>query len=216
MYPYDYVDSLKKLSDKQLPSKEEFYLRLNNTEISDEDYQHAQNVWNVFGMKSMRQYHDLYLKSDVLLLADVFENFRDMCMSNYKLNPCWYYTSPGLSWDALLKTTNIYLENIKDPDMHLFFEKGTRGGISIITTRYGEANNPYMGDEYDSEKPTKYITYLKNWISKIGEMFHAQCSHAHNEYSLAAERLVVGKVEKLIHSLSSKTKYVVNHKTLKC
>ena len=111
-------------------------------------------------MKSMREYHDLYLKSDVLLLADVFKNFRDVCMSNYGLDPCWYYTSPGLSWDALLKTTNNYLENIKDPDMYLFFEKGTRGGISTITTRYGEANNPYMRDEYDDSKPTKYITYL--------------------------------------------------------
>ena len=80
MYPYNYVDSLEKLSDKQLPSKEEFHLRLNNTKISDKDYQHAQNVWNVFGMKTMREYHDLYLKSDVLLLADVFENFRDVCI----------------------------------------------------------------------------------------------------------------------------------------
>ncbi len=110
-------------------------------------------------MKTMMEYHDLYLKSDVILLA-VFENFQDVCMSNYGLDPCWYYTSPGLSWDALLKTANIYLENIKDPDMYLFFEKGSRGGISTITTRYGEGNNPYMGDEYDDSKPTKYITYL--------------------------------------------------------
>ncbi len=81
-------------------------------------------------------------------------------MGNYGLDPCWYYTSPGLSWDALLKTTNIYLENIKDPDMHLFFKKGTRGGIFMITTRYGKANNLYMEDEYDPEKLTKYIIYL--------------------------------------------------------
>ena len=160
VYPYDYMDSLEKSDDDKLPSKEEFYLRLNNTEISDEDHQHAQNVWNVFDMKTVREYHDLYLKSDVLLLADVFENFRDVCMSNYGLDPCWYYKSPGLSWDALLKTTNIYLENITDPDMYLFFEEGTTGGISTITTRYGEAKNPYMGDEYDPEKPTKCVTYL--------------------------------------------------------
>ncbi len=111
-------------------------------------------------MRSMREHHNLYLKFDVLLLADVFENFRDVCISNYGLGPCWYYTSPGLSWDTLLKTTNIYLENITDPDMYLFFKKGTRGGISTITTTYGEANNPYMGDEYDPEKLTKYITCL--------------------------------------------------------
>ncbi len=136
------------------------YSQLNDSDISKEDYQHAQNVWEKFDMKTMREYHDLYLRSDVLLLADVFENFRDVCMSKYGLDPCWYYTSPGLSWDALLKTTNIYLENITDPDMYLFFEKATRGGISTITTRYGDANNPYMGDEYDDSKPTKYITYL--------------------------------------------------------
>ena len=86
-------------------------------------------------MRTIREYHDLYLKSDVLLLADVFENFLDVCMSNYGLDPCWYYMSPGLSWDALLKATNIYLENIMDPDMYLFFEKGTTGGIFTITTR---------------------------------------------------------------------------------
>ena len=94
VYPYDCVDSLERLSDNKLPSKEEFYSPLNNTKISDEDYQHAKNVWGEFDMKSMREYHDLYLKSDVLLLADVFENFRDVCMSQYGLDPCWYYTSP--------------------------------------------------------------------------------------------------------------------------
>ena len=81
-------------------------------------------------------------------------------MSNYGLDVCWYYTSPGLSWDALLNTTNIYLENTMRPDMYLFFKKETGGGISTITIRYGELNNPYMGDEYDHSKPTKYITYL--------------------------------------------------------
>ena len=108
VYPYDFVDSLERLSDKKLPSKEEFCSTLNNTKISDEDYRHAQNVCNEFSMKNMSEYHDLYLKSNVLLLADVFENFRDVCMSNYGLDPCWYYTSPGLTWNALLKTTNIY------------------------------------------------------------------------------------------------------------
>ncbi len=97
VYPYDYVDSLEKLSDNKLPLKEEFYSRLNNTTISDEDCQHAQDVWEKFDMKTLREYHDLYLKSDVLLLADVFENYRDVCMSNYEIDPCWYYTSPGLS-----------------------------------------------------------------------------------------------------------------------
>ena len=105
VYPYDYVSSLDKLSETQLPPKEEFYSKLNDEDISDEDYQHAMNVWNTFGCKTLRDYHNLYLKSDVLLLADVFENFRKTCLKHYKLDPAHYYTSPGLAWDACLKTT---------------------------------------------------------------------------------------------------------------
>ncbi len=132
--------------------------------------------------------------------------------------------------------------------MYLFFEKGNRGGISTITTRYGEANNPYMGDEYDPEKPTKYITYLdannlygwamsnplptggfkwmeeedlRNWRNvpctvEVDLEYPKELDDAHNEYPLAAERLVIGKVEKLIPNLDDKTKYVVNHRALKC
>ena len=103
VYPYDYVSSLEKLSETQLPPKQEFYSHLNDEEISDEDYQHAIKVWNTFGCKTIRDYHDLYLKSDVMLLADVFENFRKTCLHHYKLDPVHYYTSPGLAWDACLK-----------------------------------------------------------------------------------------------------------------
>ena len=110
-------------------------------------------------MKSMRDYHDLYLKTDVLLLADVFENSSDVCIENYKLDHAWYYTAPGLAWDACLKKTEVNLELLKDVDMLLMFEKGIRGGVSTITKRHAEANNPYM-NIYDSNSPNKYITYL--------------------------------------------------------
>ena len=90
VYPYDYVSSLDKLSETQLPPKEEFYSQLNDEHISDEDYQHAINVWNTLGCKTIRDYHDLYLKSDVLLLADVFENFRATCLKHYKPDPAHY------------------------------------------------------------------------------------------------------------------------------
>lgn len=110
-------------------------------------------------MKTMRDYHDLYLESDVLLLSDVFENFRDVCMENYHLDPTFYYTAPGLAWDACLKITKIKLELLEDYDMLMMVEKGIRGGVSMISTRYGKANNPYMKD-YDLEQPTKYISYL--------------------------------------------------------
>ena len=111
-------------------------------------------------MKSMRDYHDLYNRVDVLLLADVFENFRDICIKNYNLDPAHYYTAPGLAWDAALKVTEVELKLLFDMDMLLMVEKGIRGGVSSIHNRYGKSNNRYMGDKYDASKPTKYITYL--------------------------------------------------------
>ena len=107
----------------------------------------------------MGEYHDLYLVSNVLLLTDVFENFRKTCMQYYKLDPCLYFTSPGLSWDAMLKMTNIKLELMTDIDMFQFIEKGMHGGVSYIANRYGNANNKYM-KEYYEKAPSKYITYL--------------------------------------------------------
>ena len=108
----------------------------------------------------MRDYHDLYLKTDVLLLADVFENFRSVCIQNYKLDPAWYYTAPGLACDACLKKTKVELELLKDVDMLLMIENGIRGRVSTIKKRYAKANNPYM-NTYDSNSPNiKYIVYL--------------------------------------------------------
>ena len=120
---------------------------------------HAKNVWNVFNIKTMGQYHDLYLESDIPLLSDVFENFRNTCMQYYELDPCHYFTSPGLSWDAMLKMTNIKLKLLTNIDMFQFIEKGMRGGVSYIANRYGKANNKYM-KSYDKKTSSKYITYL--------------------------------------------------------
>ena len=156
VYPYDYTDSLGTSGDQQLPPKDEFDSILTDEGISDAQYQHAQNVWNTFDMRTMGEYHDLYLKSDILLLADVFENFRKTCLQYYKLDPCHYFTSPGLSWDAMLKMTGIKLELITDVDMFHFIEKGLRGGISYIANRQGKANNKYMSG-YNPEKLSKYI-----------------------------------------------------------
>ena len=159
VYPYDYVSSLDKLSEKQLPPKEEFYSKLNDENISEDDYLHAIRVWDTFECKTLRDYHGLYLKSDVLLLADVFENFRKTCLKHYKLDPAHYYTSPGLAWDACLKETGQQLQLLHDYDMLMMFEKGIRGGISHISKRYAEANNKYM-KSYDSSKKSKFIQYL--------------------------------------------------------
>ena len=107
----------------------------------------------------MGDYHDHYLKKDVLLLADVFEKFIDTCLKYYGLDPCHYFSSPGLSWDAMLKMTGVKLEKISDTDKYLFIEKGLRGGISYIAKRYAKGNNKYTND-YDPKKPSKFITYL--------------------------------------------------------
>ena len=159
VYPYDYMDSFDKFHKTKLPMKEEFHSILSNEHITDKQYDHAQNVWKTFNLKTMGDYHDLYLKSDILLLADVFENFRVTCLQYYKLDPCNYFTSPGLAWDAMLKMTNVKLELLTDIDMFQFIEKGMRGGTSYIANRYGKANNKYM-KKYDEKEPSKYIMYL--------------------------------------------------------
>ena len=115
-------------------------------------------MWKTFNCKTLGDYHDLYLRTDVLLLADIFQTFRKTCMNNYKLDPLHYYTAPGLSWDALLKYTEIDLELLTDIDMHLFIEKGMRGGISMVSKRHAKANNPYVAD-YDKTRDSNYIMY---------------------------------------------------------
>jgi len=151
---------LEKFNKTQLPSKEEFYSKLSGSHITDDDFEHAQKVWEHFGMKTFREYHDLYLKTDVLLLADVFENFWNICLNNYDLDPAWYYTSHGLAWDACLKKTGVELELLSDPDMLLMVEQGIRGGVSMISKRYAKANNKYMGEKFDPNEEPRFIQYL--------------------------------------------------------
>ena len=159
-YPYEYMDSEEKFNDTKLPPREAFYSRLSGKGITEKDYEHARNVWNSFKMKTFKEYHELYNITDVLLLADVFENFRDLCLKIYGLDPVFYFTAPGLAWDACLKMTSVKLELLSDEDMLLMFEEGIRGGISIISNRYGEANNKYMRKGFNENKPSKYLMYL--------------------------------------------------------
>ena len=160
VYPYSYVTGPEKLQETHLPPRAAFYNDLQDEALSEEDYCHAQRVWDTFQLRTLGEYHDLYLKTDVLLLADVFENFRKVCLATYKLDPAHYISAPGLSWDSMLRTTKVELDLITDPDMHLFLEKGMRGGISMISHRYAEARNPHMA-EYTSQpsSPPSYIAY---------------------------------------------------------
>ena len=159
VYPYDFMDSFEKFNQMELPAKKQFYSILNDQHITNDEYDHARKVWKTFNIKTMGEYHDLCLKSDMLLLADVFESFRKTCLQYYKLDPCHYFTSPGLSWDTMLKMTNFKLELMTDVDMFRFIEKGMHGGVSYIANRYGKANNKHM-KKYNERAPSKYIMYL--------------------------------------------------------
>lgn len=160
VYPYVYTDSWDKLDELKLPEKSHFYSDLTLEGISDSEYEHAKLVWNTFNCQTLGQYSDLYLRTDVLLLSDVFENFRTISIQNYDLDPLYYLTLPGLTFDAMLKFTNVELELLSDYDKYLFIEKAIRGGIATCVKRYAEANNRELGDLYDSEKPDSYLIYI--------------------------------------------------------
>ena len=128
--------------------------------IIKEDYQHAQKVWKELGIHNLGDYHDLYLRTDAVLLANVFEAFRDTCLKHYKLDPAHFYTSPGLAWKACLKCTGIRLELLTNPDMLLMFERGIRGGITQVVCKYTSAYNKYMGDKFNPNEDTTYLQCL--------------------------------------------------------
>ncbi len=159
VFPYEYMTDFSKLNATSLPPKEAFYSQLTDSEISDDDYDHAQKVWDAFHCKTMKDYHNLYLKTDVLLLADVMTEFRKTCKKAYGLEAFHYYTSPGLAWDAMLKFTKIELDLLSNADMYLMVEKGIRGGVSSIMKRYSKANHKGL-DDYDPKRPNKHILYL--------------------------------------------------------
>ena len=159
VYPYEYADTWEKFSEISLLSKEDFYSNLNMEDISDIDYRHANNVFKVFKLENLGDYHDLYVKSDTLLLADVFNNFKDVCLKEYELDPAHFLSLPGLAWQACLKKTNIELELLTDDDMLLMVEEGIRGGICHSIHRYVKANNKYMKN-YNNNEESSYIQYL--------------------------------------------------------
>ena len=159
VYPYEYINSQDRFLETELPPIHEFSTYLHG-KINQKDYNHAQKVWHEFGCKNLGEYHDLYLKTDVLSLADIWTQFRKTCMQYYELDPSHYVSAPALAWDAMLKMTGVKIGLFTDMAMHDFIEKAKRGGIAMACQRYLKANNSKMGEAYDSTRPTTWISYV--------------------------------------------------------
>ena len=158
VYPYEYMDNWERFEETSLPDKESFYSSLNMENIDDIDYRYGNDVFKKFKLKNLGEYHDLYVQSDTLLLAGVFENFRNMCFKLYELDPAHFLSLPRLAWQACLKKTNVKLELLTDY-MLLMVEEGIRGGICHSIHSYAKTNNKYMKN-YDKNKESSYIPYL--------------------------------------------------------
>ena len=157
IYPYEYMDGPERFQEKKLPPKEEYFSKLSGKDISDKDYEFAQEIWKTFKLKNLGQLHDLYMGTDATQLADVFEEFRDFNLKHYRLDPVHFYTAPSLSWSACLKYTGVKLELPTCPDMSMFFDKGLIGGISFIANQLARANHAGLGEHFDILKAISYI-----------------------------------------------------------
>jgi hypothetical protein len=159
IFPYEYITNFDVFNDAKLPSKNHFYSSLTFDTVSNDDYNYAQKVWKEFDCKTLGDYHDIYLELDVCLLADVFTKFRKTIYENYQLEAAHFYSVPGLSFSACLKTTKVELELLTDPEMVLLFESGLRGGVTQCSKRYAKANNKYL-ENYDENDKNSYLLYV--------------------------------------------------------
>ncbi|KAF4531795.1 hypothetical protein B566_EDAN017337 [Ephemera danica] len=242
VFCYDFVDSMEKLHLDHLPPKDKFYSKLTECDITDEDYEHATRVWSIFRCKTLGEYSDVYLLIDVFLLADVFEIFRKLCLRDYKLDPAWYFTVPGLAWDAALRHTKVSLDLLTDVDMMLLFEKGIRGGITQVVTRYCEiepgkvikyfdANNLYgaamsmpLPTDFKWEDPAGLPDLMniddrdpRGYLLEVDIHYPRELHDHHKMLPFLCERLCPpGSTQpKLLTTLYDKEKYVVHYLALK-
>ena len=232
VYPYEYMDDWEKFIETTLPEKEEFYSNLNIENIADAYYMHAKRVCNKdFEIKFFCEYHALYLKSDILLLANVFKNFRKMCWKIYHIDPVKFLSAPGWAWQADLKNTEVKLELSTDIHMLLMIEKWIRGGVCHTINRYAKAHNKYMKD-YDKKKESSYLKYwdvnnfyvwamsamkklVKNIFLKLMFSTLKNYKNVNNDLPFLPEKRKFEKVEKLGTNLHDKTEYVVHIRNLK-
>jgi len=159
VYPYEYVTEPEILTETCLPPREIIYSEFNEESISEEQYDRALETWRRYDCKTLKDYHDLFLTLYVTLLADVFDNFRNMALREYKLDPAHCWTVPGFAWNCALKMSKIELELITEPTHFLFFENSIRGGISTVSHCYAKGNNKYIA-EYGPNLPSQFLIYL--------------------------------------------------------
>ena len=211
IYPYEYFGSFKKIKEANLPDIDKPFSSLKDCGISEKEYQRACDVWRVFEVQNLGQYHDLYLKTDVLILCYIFEKFISVCLRDYGLDCCHYFSSPSLSWDAMLKFTGVKLEKIHDISVHLFLEKGIRGGVSYISKRYSKADQDAEIMYWDMNNlcgssmilDLSYSSFMKSDLdsiaenSPIGYILKVDLEHCkelhdlHSDYPLCPEKIEV-------------------------
>ena len=153
------MDSWERVNETSLPEKDAFYSNLHMEDITDVDHRHRKRMFKSLNNKNLDVYHDLYIQSDTLLLADIFENFRNMCIKVYELDPAHFLSAPGLAWQDCLKKTEVELELITDVDILLMIEKRIRGGICYAIHKYAKANNKDI-IYYDENKEISYVLHL--------------------------------------------------------
>ena len=245
VFPYAYITDMDVLEESELPPKSKFFNRLTNSDISDAEYDHAKTVWENLNVKSLGEYSDIYLKTDVLILTDIFENFREMCMHTYDLDPLYYFTIPGLAYSAMLKYTGIELDIIKDIDILMTIERGIRGGICQCVTRYAEANEsnslyyidannlygwamsqylPYGNFRWLSEDEIQNLNVLslddnceKGYILEVDLEYPIELHDDHKDLPYCCENKCApsSKNSKLLTTLDNKNNYVIHYRNLK-
>lgn len=227
VFPYDFMESFNKFNLESLSEKQNFYNRLEGNNISDKQYAHVQRIWNTFNIKSLGEYTDLRIRTDILLLADVFQQFRRSSHKTHSLDPVHYYTLPDYTWDCMLFKTRQTLELLTDIDMLMFVERGIRGGLSQCTKRKRVANNKYL--PFDPTKPTNYLAYFDINVTSIsdtsteGYLLEVDLKYPHRLHDLHRHLPFypehsappASKNSKLLATLHNKTRYVIHYRALK-
>ena len=138
------MDSMDRFNEITLSNIEKFYSKLQLKDISEKDYKHAKKVWNIFEIKTLGEYHDLYVQADTVQISDVFESFRSLCLKEYQLDPAYFVSTPSLAFEAMLKIAKAKIELFTDIDMVLMTEKGIRGSLTQVVRKHAIANNKYL------------------------------------------------------------------------